>query len=181
MDVIARLLDCDGQADDAVSAYTQVRMEDAPRWFKIPKSKSPDVLDTSSTTQMAEIPRQTFKILWYISNELFMNTFYWDAQNVNANQNETIIDQFSKMFESRVTAEATEKYRSEKSPTQKQLRGPATWKDMLEHALSSALNWQTRMWSNFTQFRILAWTTISSKRKNLNQLENNHKCADKLC
>ena len=31
MDVIARLPDCDGQAADAVSAYTQVKMEDAPR------------------------------------------------------------------------------------------------------------------------------------------------------
>ena len=31
MDVIARLLDCDGQAADAVSAYAQVKMVDAPR------------------------------------------------------------------------------------------------------------------------------------------------------
>ena len=31
MDVIARLPDCDGQAADAVSAYTQVKMEDAPK------------------------------------------------------------------------------------------------------------------------------------------------------
>ena len=38
MDVIARLPDCDGQAADAVSAYTQVKLEDAPRLLKIPKS-----------------------------------------------------------------------------------------------------------------------------------------------
>ena len=31
MDVIARLPDCDGQAADAASAYTQVKLEDAPR------------------------------------------------------------------------------------------------------------------------------------------------------
>ena len=31
MNVIARLPDCDGQAADAVSAYTQVKFEDAPR------------------------------------------------------------------------------------------------------------------------------------------------------
>ena len=36
MDVIARLPDCDGQAADAVSAYTQVKMEDAPRVLKVP-------------------------------------------------------------------------------------------------------------------------------------------------
>ena len=31
MDVIAKLPDCEGQATDAVSAYTQVKMEDASR------------------------------------------------------------------------------------------------------------------------------------------------------
>ena len=43
MDVIARLPGCDGQAADAVSAYTQVKLEDAPRLFKIPKSECLDV------------------------------------------------------------------------------------------------------------------------------------------
>ena len=43
MDVIARLPACDGQAADAVSAYTQVKMEDAPRLLKIPKTECPDV------------------------------------------------------------------------------------------------------------------------------------------
>ena len=31
MDIISRLPGCDGQAADAVSAYTQVKMEDAPK------------------------------------------------------------------------------------------------------------------------------------------------------
>ena len=43
MDVIARLPDCDGQAADAVSAYTQVKMEDVPRLLRIPKSECPDM------------------------------------------------------------------------------------------------------------------------------------------
>ena len=43
MGVIARLPDCDGQAADAVSAYTQVKLEDAPRLLNIPKSECPDV------------------------------------------------------------------------------------------------------------------------------------------
>ena len=42
MDVIARP-DCDGQAADAVSAYTQVKLEDAPRLHRIPESECPDV------------------------------------------------------------------------------------------------------------------------------------------
>ena len=41
MDDIARLPGCDGQAD-AVSAYTQVKMEDVPRLLRIPKSECAD-------------------------------------------------------------------------------------------------------------------------------------------
>ena len=58
-------------------------------------------------------------------------------------------------------------YQSDKSLTQKQSRGPATWRDMLKNALGDTVNWQTRKWNNFTQFRILAWTTISLKRRKL--------------
>ena len=43
MDIISRLLGCDGQAADAVSAYTQVKMEDAHKLVKIPKSECPDI------------------------------------------------------------------------------------------------------------------------------------------
>ena len=43
MDIISRLPGCDGQAADAVSAYTQVKMEDAHKWLKIPKSECPDI------------------------------------------------------------------------------------------------------------------------------------------
>ena len=43
MDIISRLPGCDGQAADAVSVYTQVKMEDAPKLLKIPKSECPDI------------------------------------------------------------------------------------------------------------------------------------------
>ena len=42
MDIISRLPGCDGQAAGAVSAYTQVKMEDAHKFLKIPKSECPD-------------------------------------------------------------------------------------------------------------------------------------------
>ena len=41
-DIISRLPGCNGQAADAVSAYTQVKMEDAHKLLKIPKSECPD-------------------------------------------------------------------------------------------------------------------------------------------
>ena len=43
MDVIARLTDCARKAADVVSAYTQVKMGDAPRLLKIPMSECPDI------------------------------------------------------------------------------------------------------------------------------------------
>ena len=43
MDVTARLPDCDGQAADATSAYTQVKLEDAQKRLKNPNSECPDV------------------------------------------------------------------------------------------------------------------------------------------
>ena len=43
MDIISRLPGCDGQAADAVSAYTQVKMEDPHKLLKIPKSECPDI------------------------------------------------------------------------------------------------------------------------------------------
>ena len=43
MDVISRLPGCAGQAADAISAYTQVKTEDAPSLLNIPKSECPDI------------------------------------------------------------------------------------------------------------------------------------------
>ena len=53
MDIISRLPGCDGRAADAVSAYTQVKVEDAPKLLKIPKIGVSRYLDSSTTTQMA--------------------------------------------------------------------------------------------------------------------------------
>ena len=43
MDITSRLPGCDGQAEDALSAYTQVKLEDAHKLLKIPKSECPDI------------------------------------------------------------------------------------------------------------------------------------------
>ena len=55
MDIISRLPGCDGQAADAVSAYTQVKMEDAPKIIENSQIGMSTHLDTSTTTQMAKI------------------------------------------------------------------------------------------------------------------------------
>ena len=43
MEIISRLPEYSVQAADAVSAFTQVKMEDAPKFLKIPKSECPDI------------------------------------------------------------------------------------------------------------------------------------------
>ena len=68
------------------------------------------------------------------------------------------------MFESRISA-----LPGWKNFAQKQSRGLTTWKDMLENALSDAVNWQTRKWSSFSKFQVFSWMIINSNRKNLNQ------------
>ena len=43
IDIISRLPGCDGQAADAVSDYTQVKIEVAHKLLRIPKSECPDI------------------------------------------------------------------------------------------------------------------------------------------
>ena len=54
MDIISGLPGCDGQAADAVSAHTLVKMEDAPKLLDS-KIRIPTSEDSSSTTQMAKL------------------------------------------------------------------------------------------------------------------------------
>ena len=54
-DIVSRQLGCAGQAADAISACTQVKMEDAPTLLKKSKVRMPRYLDTSTKTQMAKI------------------------------------------------------------------------------------------------------------------------------
>ena len=58
MDIISRLPSCAGQAADAVSTYTQVKMEDAPTLLKIPKSECPDIWIRLPRQKMAKITVQ---------------------------------------------------------------------------------------------------------------------------
>ena len=55
MDVIARLPDGAGQAADAVSAYTQLRMKSASKITEHSEVRVPRYFDTSSTTYVAKI------------------------------------------------------------------------------------------------------------------------------
>ena len=63
--------------------------------------------------------------------------------------NEIIIEENTKMFESRISAGATEKLPGwEKNITQRRLRGPTTWKDMLENSWKEIGNWRRKRQSS---------------------------------
>ena len=68
MDVIARLLDCAGQAADSVPAHTQVKMEDAPRLLQIPVRMSRSGYVFHDTT--GQNHSQGSKTQWFLSNEI---------------------------------------------------------------------------------------------------------------
>ena len=55
MEITSRLPGCAGQAADAVSAHTQVKMEGAPKITETYEVRMSRYLDTSSETQMAKI------------------------------------------------------------------------------------------------------------------------------
>ena len=68
MEIMSRLPGCSGQAVDAVSAYTQVKMEDAPKFLKIPKQECPDMC--------IRLPRHKHGPVWkvqlFLVSEIFM-------------------------------------------------------------------------------------------------------------
>ena len=55
IDIISRLPSCAGQAADAVSACTQVKMEDAAKFLKIPQSECPEIWIRPPRQKMAKI------------------------------------------------------------------------------------------------------------------------------
>ena len=71
----------------------------------------------------------------------FLTTCIWDALKENAS-NGAVFEQYTKMFESRIYAGATENYRDGRNVTRIQCRGPAMWKHMLKHLLNDTVIWQ---------------------------------------
>ena len=99
---------------------------------------------------------------------------------MNVKPNEIIVEEYREVSESRISAGATEKLQRWEKLTQNRLRGPTTWKDMLENALRDIANWRTKRQSSETKSQVLVWMIIISRKRNLNQLENGQKYAHKL-
>ena len=74
LDVILRVPDCDGQAADAASAYTQVKIEDAPRLLKIPQAGCPYIYKYVFTDMNVQNLGQTSKTRLFFLNEICTDT-----------------------------------------------------------------------------------------------------------
>ena len=70
----ARLPDCDGQAADAISAYTLEKMEDAPKLFKILRSQSVQIYGYVFHDINGPTHGQALRIPWCLFHEICMLT-----------------------------------------------------------------------------------------------------------
>ena len=76
MDIISRLPGCSGHAADAVSVYSQVKVEDAPTFLKIPKSECPDIWIRLPRHKWPKIMVQHGKIQSFFLSE-FCTVILW--------------------------------------------------------------------------------------------------------
>ena len=87
----------------------------------------------------------------------FLDHVYLVCTQRECKSNESINEENRKMFESRISAGATDKSLGRErshgntiawSFTRRRSLGLMTWKDTLKNVLSDTANWQTRKWSN---------------------------------
>ena len=112
-----------------------------------------------------------WKMLILTSQHHFLTTCIRDALNVNGSRTKSIIEQSRKKFESRISAWATEKLSVWEKPHAKTV----PWSYDMEGAREKMrwqVLWQIKRRSSFTQSQLFAWKTITSRRKNWNQLVN---------
>ena len=105
---------------------------------------------------------------------------YWGCTQRECKPNEILLGSFQRCLNLVFLLEQLKSYRGGKNLRQIRLRGPTTWKDMLENALRDIVNWRTKRQSSYTKSQVLAWMIIISRKRNLNQLENCQKYAHKL-
>ena len=78
MGIISRFPGCAGQAADAVSANTHVKMEDAPKLLKIPKSECPDISIHVPRHRWPKSWSSKWKIQSFFLNEICTVIFWQD-------------------------------------------------------------------------------------------------------
>ena len=121
-----------------------------------------------------------WKTLIVTNQHHFLITYTRSALNVNVNRTKTLSIKKEKCSGHEFLLEQLQIYQGGKNLTQKRLRGPSIWKDMLKTALSHIANWRTKRQSSYTKSQVHAWMITISRMKSLHQLENYQKYARRL-
>ena len=139
MDVIALLPDCDGPAAGALSAFTQVKMEDAQKRLKIPNSEQKfflsvymdDIKMVKKKQNLALVWKKLMKDIDIEEPTSFLDHVYFGCTQRECKTSEKIIGQYNKMFESHISAGATGNLQGRDKPRAK----TSAWSyDMEGHA-----------------------------------------------
>ena len=93
----------------------------------------------------------------------FLYHVYLGCTQRECKSSESIFEGDRKMFESRISAQTTEKYLVGTNRTRKQLVGLMTWKVMRRNAWNDIANWRMKRLSNCMWCLLHALTTISTK------------------
>ena len=75
-DIISILPGCDGQAADAISANTPVKMEDAHKLLKIPKSECPDIYHDTNGQSHGPVWKTRLSLLSGICTVILWQDYY---------------------------------------------------------------------------------------------------------
>ena len=130
--------------------------------------------------------KQNLDPMWKVLNKevdlgeptSFLDHVYLGCTQRQCEISTDIVDNYRAMFESRISAGATEKLPC--SEIFESLRGPTIWRVMPRNVWNDIVSWQTRRLNNSTKYLLHASMTITSKRKNWNLSENCQKYPLKL-
>ena len=103
---------------------------------------------------------------------------YLDYTQRECQTSKDIVAYCRNMFESKISAGTIDKLLRNLAQTCP--HGPMTWKDMQRNAWNDIANWRTQQLNSFSKSHIHALTTINSRKKKWDLLENCQKFAYKL-
>ena len=117
--------------------------------------------------------KQNIDPMWKVLNKevdlgeptSFLDHVYLGCTQRQCEISKNTVDNYRTMFESRISAGATENYHARKIFVF--LRGPAIWKVMPRNVWNDIVSWQTRRLNNSAKYLLHASMTIVSKRKEL--------------
>ena len=117
--------------------------------------------------------KQNINPMWKVLNKevdlgeptYFLDHVYLECTQRQCEISKDIVDNYRTMFESRISAGATEKLLCSENLSISS-RGPMTWKVMPRNVWNDIVSWQTKRPNNFSKYQLHALTTITSKKKN---------------